>query len=175
MPWEMLFNLGLALALLIAGYFFGRRAESRHFEDIIRREKKLLCLLTVSAKEPVGELEVHQCSLVKGSVVISIDYFKRMLATLRAFFGGEVQAYETLLDRARREAVLRMKESCPDAQQIINLRIETSSIYRSSQSIGSVEVFAYGTALFNDQPPPRVGVKPRAEASAHVSRPGPTG
>ncbi|MDF3037266.1 MAG: hypothetical protein K0S28_2540, partial [Paucimonas sp.] len=63
--------------------------------------------------------------------------------------GGPVQSYETLLDRARREAILRMKESCPDADQIINLRIETSSISEGAKNtVSSVEVLAYGTAVY---------------------------
>ena len=58
-------------------------------------------------------------------------------------------AYETLIDRARREAILRMKEDCPQASQIINVRIETASISQNASkgTIGSVEVLAYGTAL----------------------------
>ena len=58
---------------------------------------------------------------------------------------------KTLLDRARREAILRLKESCSGATQVINLRIETSSISKGEgDSIGSVEVLAYGTALYCD-------------------------
>jgi len=80
---------------------------------------------------------------------ISVDYFKRILTSLRNFFGGNMRSYETLVDRARREAILRLKESCPDAQQIINLRLETSSIYKGQgNQIGSVEVLAYGTAIY---------------------------
>ena len=91
--------------------------------------------------------------LVLGSVVISVDYFKRILAALRNIFGGPVQSYETLVDRARREAVLRMKESCINADQIINLRIETSSISKGGRNtIGSVEVLAYGTAIYSNEP-----------------------
>ena len=55
------------------------------------------------------------------------------------------------MDRARREAILRLKESCLDATQIINLRIETSSIYKGKgNQIGSVEVFAYATAIYTE-------------------------
>jgi uncharacterized protein YbjQ (UPF0145 family) len=55
------------------------------------------------------------------------------------------------LDRARREAILRMKESCKKADEIINLRIETSSISKGrGRSIGSVEVLAYATALYRE-------------------------
>jgi hypothetical protein len=64
-----------------------------------------------------------------------------------------MKPYETLLDRARREAVLRLKESCPGAVQIINLRIETSSISKGSKNqIGCVEVLAYATAIFKGTP-----------------------
>jgi uncharacterized protein YbjQ (UPF0145 family) len=87
---------------------------------------------------------------VAGSVVISYDHFKRFLAGLRMIFGGEVKSYVSLLDRGRREAVLRMKAKCPDADLIVNLRVETSSISKGGRrrGLGAVEVFAYGTALW---------------------------
>jgi uncharacterized protein YbjQ (UPF0145 family) len=96
---------------------------------------------------------ISHAELVHGHVVISVDYFKQILAGLRNLFGGTIQAYETLLDRARREAVLRLKESCPTANEILNLRIETSSISKggSGDRIGSVEVLAYGTAIYYQQ------------------------
>ncbi len=178
MPNNLVLNITYVLVLLFLGYVFGRRAESRHYKDIVRRESRLLQLPTINGKQPLGDISVVNCTLVRGSVVISVDYFKRMLAGLRAFFGGEMQAYETLLDRARREAVLRMKESCPGAVQIINLRIETSSIYRGAESVGSVEVLAYGTALYGEQPAesgfvPKV--LPTPTRAAQPARSGPTG
>ena len=95
---------------------------------------------------------ISHAELVHGHVVISVDYFKQILAGLRNLFGGTIQAYETLLDRARREAVLRLKESCPTANEILNLRIETSSISKGGgDRIGSVEVLAYGTAIYYQQ------------------------
>lgn len=137
-------------ALISVGYFFGRRAEKKHYQSIIQREKELLRLPTTSSKQPIGDTRpVARSQLVLGSTVVSVDYFKRLLAGLRNVFGGSVQSYETLLDRARREAILRMKESCRDADQIINLRLETSSISKgASNTVGSVEVLAYGTALY---------------------------
>ncbi len=90
--------------------------------------------------------------LVSGNVVISIDYYKKLLSAIRAIFGGRLGSYESLLDRARREAILRMKAACARAggRIVVNVRIETASISRYSQnrgSVGSVEVVAYGTAL----------------------------
>jgi len=175
---QLLINIGYLLVLLSLGYVFGRRAESKHYKDIQRREKLLLALPTVSSEQPLGDITVSNSQLVRGSVVISVDYFKRMLAGLRAFFGGEVQAYETLLDRARREAILRMKESAPNAAQIINLRVETSSIYRGAQSIGSVEVLAFGTAIYTADtavPAAHASAGSSTQAGTYSVRPGPTG
>lgn len=143
-------DLLIFLTLIACGYFFGRMAEKKHYASIIERERRFRLLPTTSSKRPIGSLApVRECRLVSGSVVISVDYFKRILAGLRNFFGGRVSSYETLVDRARREAVLRMKESCPGATQLINLRIETSSIAKGrKRQIGSVEVLAYGTAIY---------------------------
>ena len=73
--------------------------------------------------------------MVSGSAVISLDYFKRVVASLRMLMGGRVRTYESLIDRARREAVLRMKQSCKiDTGIILNVRVETSSIGKSANS-----------------------------------------
>ena len=138
------------LGLILVGYFFGRAAESRHYRSIISREKDWLHLPATSVRTVLDPSRaVEQSVLVHGSVVISIDYFKRAVAALRSLVGGAIKSTETLLDRARREAVLRLKESCPGAHEIINLRLETSSISgNAAGSVGCVEVLAYGTAIY---------------------------
>ena len=96
------------------------------------------------------EETVQRSELVQGSAVISVDYFKRILAALRNIFGGTIRSYETLVDRARREAILRLKESAPAGTMIIiNVRIETSTIGKNTheKSVSCVEALAYGTAL----------------------------
>ena len=147
---ENLINLGIFIFLLLLGYIFGKLAESKHYRSIEERENKFRKLPTSNWKQPLpmkGNLVKVQ--LATGSVVISIDYFKRVLAGLRNLFGGRVASYETLIDRARREAILRMKESCLGASQLINVRIETASISQNANkgTVGSIEVLAYGTAL----------------------------
>ena len=85
---------------------------------------------------------------VAGSVVLSVDYFKKFLYSLRKIVGGEARSLESLMDRGRREAVLRMKEQYPDADTIFNVRLETTNISGSNpKALGAVEVFAYGTAV----------------------------
>ncbi|MCM8774603.1 MAG: YbjQ family protein [Candidatus Omnitrophica bacterium] len=141
----------ITIVFIACAYFIGNLIENRHYSYIKEREKRFLNLPTVTTKDlPLAEEEIYEARLVYGSVVISVDYFKRILAGLRNIFGGEVSSYETLLDRGRREAILRMKESAKDAIGIVNLRLETSSIGQLANkrgSIGSVEILAYGTAI----------------------------
>lgn len=136
------------LLLLLLGFFCGRMNEAKHFRSLNRREKALAHIATNTLKKlPDGYV---QSDFVTGNVVISIDYFKRLMALLRTIFGGHIQSYTSLLERARREAVLRMKEDAAKkgATMIANVRIETSSVFQNAnQSLGSLEVYAYGTAL----------------------------
>jgi uncharacterized protein YbjQ (UPF0145 family) len=145
-------NIIIFLVLLVLGYVFGRMAERRHFKSIIDREQKYKHILCFNVRTLPVHTPIPEVSLVAGNVVISIDYFKRIAAGLNNIFGGRVRAYESLIERARREAILRMKEDAQQlgAQAIFNVKLETASIYKGrGQQIGSVEVYAYGTALIN--------------------------
>jgi len=148
-----MYDLLIFLILLSLGYVFGKWAESKHYKSIIEREEELNVLPAIASRFPPAKDKYDQ-ELVMGSVVLSVDYFKRFLATLRNIFGGRVVSYETLIDRARREALLRMKE---DAQRrggkmVFNVKYETASISKGMKNtIGSVEVLAYGTALISNK------------------------
>lgn len=150
-------DLSLFLVLMVIGYTCGTIAEKRHYKSIIKREQELVKLMVVNAEGRFAEGAVRTSFLVNGSTVVSNDYFKRLLAILRNIFGGRVKAYESLIDRARREAILRMKEEARTrgAHMIVNLRLETSTIGRSANkknSIGSIETLAYGTAVVMNRP-----------------------
>jgi len=143
-------DLIVFLILLIIGYFTGNYFEKRHYKSIQKRERETLHvpIMTFSAIQP----NAQDAQLFVGSVVISIDYFKWMSAALRNLVGGRIMVYESLLDRGRREALLRMKESAIvwGASQIVNVRLETATIGGRSgnnRGLGSVEVIAYGTGI----------------------------
>lgn len=146
---EILVLLAFWIVPIVVGYVSGRIVESRHYRSIEARERQLLHLPATTFRKPVGTAAVERVELVSGGVVVSVDYFKQAAAALRSVVGGPVKSHETLLDRAKREAVLRLKESCPHADEIINVRLETAPISKNRQGgIGAVEVFAYGTALY---------------------------
>lgn len=144
-----MYDLIFFLILLLLGYVFGQRAEKRHFKSIIEREQTLRDILVFSERRIPDEDQLEG-TLVSGNVVISVDFFKRFVANLRNFVGGRVSSYESLLERARREAILRMKDAArrKGATAVWNIRLETASIYKGGrQAIGAVEVVAYGTAV----------------------------
>ena len=144
---ELILDL-LPLLLVLLAMVTGTLLEKAHFRNIEKRERQLRHLAVLTGKEYPTEQTVTESRLVCGSVVVSIDYFKRFLAGLRNIFGGEVRSYCSLLDRGRREAILRMKEQCGNASLILNLRVETSSVSQGKKkTIGSTEVLAYGTAI----------------------------
>ena len=146
----LIFNLGFLVLLIGLGFFMGSWIEKKHYRKIKMREQASLKLALLTTKTAdVDPEQVEWCRMVNGSAVISLDYFKRILAGLRNLVGGRISAYETLLDRARREALLRMKEAAPDASMIINVRLENAAIGNAAEqgSLGSIEVLAYGTAI----------------------------
>jgi uncharacterized protein YbjQ (UPF0145 family) len=149
---ELAINIGIPLLLLAVAYFTGRRVERQHYASIRARERELATLPAVTFRQIPSAWAVDGLGVVTGSVVVSVDYFKRFLAGLRTLVGGRVTSYETLLDRARREAILRCKEEARRRgyQAVVNLRIETTRIARASQNsraTAGVEVLAFGTGL----------------------------
>lgn len=144
-----MYDLIFFLTLLVLGYVFGQMAEKRHFRSIIQREQELRDVLCFTERR-LPEMGDVGSSLVCGSVVVSIDFFKKFVAGLRNLVGGRVSSYESLLERARREAILRMKAEAKakGARSVWNVRLETSSISKDArQGVGAVEVLAYGTAI----------------------------
>ena len=143
-------QIAVFLLLLAVGYFSGRFLEQRHYRSIRKREKALAKVLTFAVRFPPNLVDAQDCRLVSGCVVISSDYFKQFVASLRSLVGGRFRGYETLLDRARREAILRMKEEAQQAGYalIVNVKIGSTSISGGRRgAMPSFELLAYGTAI----------------------------
>jgi len=149
---EVVVQIGVFVVLLAIGWFAGRANEKRHFRELATIEATLRDILVFNERRPPADVQFRSGTLVVGSVVIAEDYFKRVAAGLRSLVGGRISVYESLLDRGRREAVVRMKEEARrlGATMIFNVRFETSSLSedRSGRSpMFSAEFIAYGTAL----------------------------
>ena len=139
-------------AVLLGAWVTGSLIERRHLNNLLLLESGSRDVLALTIEDlPEGWL-VESCDLVMGNVVISLDYFKRVIASLKAVVGGNIRSYEPLLERARREALIRMKahaHACGH-DTIINVRLETSPLAntrRDGKGTAGVEILAFGTAI----------------------------
>ena len=109
-----MFQLLTFLILLGLGFWVGGQRNARHLQRLDARERNLQTLPTTNGLIIPG-MVLTEPTLVHGGVVISVDYFKRIGAIVGAIFGGRLYAYESLMERGRREALLRMREAAKAA------------------------------------------------------------
>ncbi len=138
------------LSLLITGYIVGRIIETRHFKNLAKRELEISKAIPTNLKNISGK-NIGSSFMVIGAVVIASDYYKTVGARIKSIFGGNLSTLESLMERGRREALLRMREQAAQygADLVLNVRFETSSISRSENgnSMPNLEIMAYGTAV----------------------------
>lgn len=141
---SLLFKLIVFIVLFSVGWFVGRGVERRHLQALTIRELRYASVALDTKR--FGQ-HLNSGQLICSNVVISHDYFKYVLAQIYSFFGGRILSYESLMQRAQREAIVRLKQQALEmgALYIAGLRIETTSL---SDQGGMVEVMAYGTAIY---------------------------
>jgi uncharacterized protein YbjQ (UPF0145 family) len=140
------------LVLLAIGVFAGRANERRHYRELEQAEEDLRDVAVSAGRAPDDSGTFISGKLVVGSVVIAEDFFKRVAAGLKSLVGGNIRSYATLLERGRREAIVRMKQEARrvGATHVVNVRLETASLsedWSGRQPMFSAEFIAYGTAL----------------------------
>lgn len=146
---DFFINNIIFIGLFFVGWIFGRLNEGDHIKYLDVAEKELGHIVVSSERfyQPKIAAET-QGVLVMGSVVIAQDFFKMIIARVLSLFGKNLITYETLLERARREAVLRMKLEAQflGYNQVYGLRLEVTSINITGSM---VEAIAYGTAVYS--------------------------
>lgn len=159
MDFEAIGNLiGTFLPLLVIvgglmlGVVFGMTAERRHFRRLAERESQIsIPVVDLKTLPPGLESAAGGGALVMGQVVIASDYLKTMLSGFRKIFGGEMKSFERMIERARREALLRAIDECESKGGIalINVRFETSQIdsMQRKKMRPMAEVLCFGTAV----------------------------
>lgn len=82
--------------------------------------------------------------LVKGSTIQSKNIGKDITQSFKTLVGGELKAYNEMMNEARAIATKRMVDEAEGlgADAIVNIRYASSSIMQ-----GAAEVIAYGTAV----------------------------
>ncbi|MEB6676372.1 YbjQ family protein [Acinetobacter haemolyticus] len=140
-----IFQIIIFLILFSVGWGFGRHIEQKNLRELDEKEQQF-AHIRIDTNRFV-ETSAHG-QLISSNVVISHDYFKYVLATIRNFFGGRLVSYESVVERARREAMIRLKQEAHamGANHIMGVRLSTTEMGMQG---GMVEVFAYGTAVIN--------------------------
>lgn len=154
---DLLIGCGCVGFLLILGFFAGTYNERHHFRSIAEREARLGYIGVSDVRQYVGGAHGNAAgALVVAEIVVGTDYFKNFLAAFRRIVGGELTSYHSLMNRARREALLRIKEQAAAGgyNAICNLRMETMdmSMLSPKQQVAMVAVVAYGTAYHIPHP-----------------------
>jgi uncharacterized protein YbjQ (UPF0145 family) len=138
-------DLIVIIVVLIVTYISGTILEKNHFKRIREREQKLLKQpYVVDSFTPLNS-DIKETKFVDGSCVVAADRFKVFLGGLLSIFGGRIAIYENLTDRARREAIIRMREKARDADMVVCTRIQYTELGARG---GQIEAMAYGTAVY---------------------------
>ena len=88
--------------------------------------------------------ELEMLGLVKGSTIQTKNIGRDIGAGLKTLVGGELKAYNDMMNEARAMATKRMCEQAEalGADAVVNIRYASAAVMQ-----GAAEVIAYGTAV----------------------------
>jgi uncharacterized protein YbjQ (UPF0145 family) len=141
-------NLAFVAVPVGLGMVAGSLIARSHLASLARRERELAGILVVDLESlPQGEDPTVTGRLVSGQVVLSCDHFRAILGALANILGGEVTTFTRLQDRARREALVRLKTEARalGCDTVLGLRVETVSLGMGKGL--ATEILATGTAV----------------------------
>jgi len=147
--WDVLIGNGLQLVTVgLGGWLLATWLERRHFKSMSDREAGLQNI-QVNTSKRMSSCEPEGITLLIGSAVVAHDYFRTLIIFIRKIVGGNIQPYERLVQRGRREALIRLKEEADlcGIDRVINVRFTTTSV--NGRFLHAVEMVAYGTGVKN--------------------------
>lgn len=123
--------VGLPAVVLFVGWLVGHLSETKHERSLAAREEALKDIETTDLRNPPDFAGAEgPCSLVSGEAVVASDTFKSWVFGFKNIVGGESKTFTRLFDRARREALLRMKERARElgCNAVCNVRFDSADI-----------------------------------------------
>ena len=100
--------------------------------------------MMLTTTEHISDLEMETLGLVQGSTIQSKNIGRDITQGLKTLVGGELRAYNEMMNEARALATQRMVKQAEDlgADAVVCVRYASASIMP-----GAAEVMAYGTAV----------------------------
>jgi uncharacterized protein YbjQ (UPF0145 family) len=129
---DYIIEFGMLVALLALGLLAGGYAERKHLRNLAAREQAngdfFISQLRSFPGAAAGPTPPPR--IVFGQAAIASDYLKSFLSGLRKIFGGEMRAYNSLLVRARREALQQLVERAREQgyNAICNVRLDSADL-----------------------------------------------
>ncbi|PCI59991.1 MAG: hypothetical protein COB37_10165 [Kordiimonadales bacterium] len=138
-------NIYQAIGIGGLGWLIATLYERRHNKQMAEREA-LLGDIKISTTKHIGS-NAASGVMIYGSVVVAHDFFRTLIIQFRKIIGGNIKAYERLVVRGRREALIRLREDARlrGFDRVVNVRYGSSRI--SGLFINAVELVAYGTGI----------------------------
>jgi uncharacterized protein YbjQ (UPF0145 family) len=133
-------NFGLPLFIFAVVFFIpmiaGRIIEKNHFQSLQQREEALKGKVLIHNRKRPTMSQPENSILVAGEVCIGADRFKTWLAKWRQLVGGKMGSLAPVVERARREATLRMIESAVEkgCKEVGNISFSTSHLKWTSKA-----------------------------------------
>jgi uncharacterized protein YbjQ (UPF0145 family) len=149
-----LFVIGFPVMLLLFAWGVGTWMAARHEADLAERGTAVAHILVHDR----GLLEDAVAGpnppvMVTGEVTLGVDHFRGFLGQWKNLFGGQIRSYQMVLDRARREALMRLLEQTHSFgyNAVANVRIDFVDISGSAltrRKAADVSVLASATAYY---------------------------
>ncbi|MEX0299655.1 MAG: YbjQ family protein [Kordiimonas sp.] len=144
--WDFILNNGFqGFGIALGGWLVTTYFERRHTKELTIQESELQHIsLSNNNKVTTPSTDLV---LLTGSTILVHDIFRKFFITIRKIIGGNVVLYERLTMRARRSAILRMKEEANlrGIDHIINVRLDTVQV--PGRFLSGIAVVAYGTGV----------------------------
>ncbi len=142
---EFLISFVIFFFLISLGLIVGSTIERKHFRDLQARETACSDVFVTQIDNfPLASPANQPPMMLIADTVIATDYLKTFLAGLRNLFGGEMRGYGRMVERARRESLLRLVEAAKARgyNAICNVRLDMVDIGGAASSSQKKNVMA---------------------------------
>ena len=114
--------------------------EKKTIWNSIKEETNMLLVNT----DYIAGKELEMLGMVKGSTIQSKHLGKDIAQSFKTLVGGELKAYNDMMNEARALATKRMCQEAEamGADAVVNVRYASAAVMQ-----GAAEVMAYGTAV----------------------------
>ncbi|HPY74580.1 MAG: heavy metal-binding domain-containing protein [Planctomycetes bacterium] len=134
--------------------FYIVHKERKHLSYLEEEGEKYKSIIISTQKSIPEEYQNGTGQLICSEYALGSDKIKYIFSQYKSIFGGEIKSLTKQADRARREALLRLKKEAVRLQadciinvRVIGINIENPNVASANEKGVGSYIMAYGTAL----------------------------